>query len=45
MVIRERGKLLGYVEAPDADAAIKEAVDVLQVTNLEQQQHLIARRE
>jgi hypothetical protein len=43
-LIRERGKFLGYVEAPDADASIKQAIQELQITNPEQQRRLIARR-
>jgi hypothetical protein len=43
-LIRERGKFLGYVQAPDADAAIKVAIEQFEITNPEQQRRLIARR-
>jgi hypothetical protein len=45
MPIRERGKFLGYAEARDAEAAIKEAIERFQITNPEQQKRLVARRE
>jgi hypothetical protein len=44
-LIRERGKLLGHVEAPDEKSAIEEAIKAFQITNPEQQKRLIARRE
>jgi hypothetical protein len=43
-LIRERGRFLGYVEATNADAAIKVAIEQFQITNPEQQRRLIARR-
>jgi hypothetical protein len=43
-LIRERGKFLGHVEAPDAETAIKVAIEQFQITNPEQQRRLIARR-
>jgi hypothetical protein len=44
-LIRERGNLLGHVDAPDEKAAIEEAIKVFQITNPEQQKRLFARRE
>jgi hypothetical protein len=44
-LIRERGKLLGHVDAPDEKAAIEEAIKVFEIMNPEQQKRLIARRE
>jgi hypothetical protein len=41
-LIRERGKFLGFVEARDADAAIK--IEQFEITNPEQQKRLIARQ-
>jgi hypothetical protein len=43
-LIRERGKFPGYVEAPNADAAIRRAIEEFQIANADQQQRLIARR-
>jgi hypothetical protein len=43
-LIRERGKFLGYVEAPNADAAIRQAIEEFQIANADQQRRLIARR-
>jgi hypothetical protein len=43
-LIRERGKFLGYVEAPDDKTAIKVAIEQFEITNPEQQRRLIARR-
>jgi hypothetical protein len=43
-LIRERGKLLGHVDAPDEKSAIEEAIQSLP-DNPEQQKRLIARRE
>jgi hypothetical protein len=43
-LIRERGRFLGFVEAPDADAAIKVAIEQFEITNPEQQKRLIARQ-
>ena len=35
--------VLGHVEAPDADSAIKEAIKKFEITDPEQQQRLAAR--
>jgi hypothetical protein len=43
-LIRERGKFLGYVEAPDEKAAIAEAIKQFEIRNPEQHRRLIARR-
>jgi hypothetical protein len=43
-LIRERGRFLGYVDAPDEKTAIKIAIEQFQITNLEQQKRLIVRR-
>jgi hypothetical protein len=43
-LIRERGRLLGYVEAPDLETAIKVAIRDFEIRNPEQQKRLIARR-
>jgi hypothetical protein len=41
--MRERGKLLGRVESPDAETAIKVAIEQLQITNAERQKRLYRR--
>jgi hypothetical protein len=35
--------VVGYVDAPDAESAIKEAIEKFGITDREQQQRLIAR--
>jgi hypothetical protein len=40
-LIRQRGKFLGYVSAPDAETAIQEAIEI---KDPEQQKRLIAQR-
>jgi hypothetical protein len=42
-LIRERGKFLGYVEAPDEETAIGEAIKQFEIRNPEQHRRLIAR--
>jgi hypothetical protein len=42
--LRERGRFLGFVDAPDEKTAIKIAIEQFQITNLEQQKRLIVRR-
>lgn len=44
-LIRERGKLLGHVEASDPEAAIREAIKRFEIKNPEQQRRLVARCE
>ena len=44
LLIRERGQFLGYVDAPDEQAAIAEAIKQFEITNPEQQKRLVARR-
>jgi septum formation inhibitor-activating ATPase MinD len=43
-LIRQRGKVLGFVEATDEKAAIEEAIKVFQITEGWQQKRLVARR-
>jgi Ser/Thr protein kinase RdoA (MazF antagonist) len=43
-LIRQHGKLLAYVKAPDAETAIQEAIKHFEITDPEQQQRLIAQR-
>jgi hypothetical protein len=40
--LRERGKFLGVVEAPNLETAIKAAIEQFQITNPERQKRLIA---
>jgi cytochrome oxidase Cu insertion factor (SCO1/SenC/PrrC family) len=40
-LIRERGKFLGYVEAPDEASTIAEAIKQFEITNPEQHRRLI----
>jgi hypothetical protein len=40
-LIRERGKFLGYVEAPNPDAAIRQAIEEFQIANADQQRRLM----
>jgi hypothetical protein len=35
---------IGYVEAPDAETAIKKAIKEFKITNIQIQQHLVAER-
>jgi hypothetical protein len=44
-LIRQRGKFLGYVTAPDAETAIQEAIKHFEIRDPEQRRRLIARRE
>jgi hypothetical protein len=44
-LIRQRGKFLGFVDAPDEKSAIEEAIKMLEITKPEQQRRLIAGRE
>jgi hypothetical protein len=37
-------KLLGNVEAPDEESAVKRAIEEFGITNLQQQKRLLARR-
>jgi hypothetical protein len=43
-LIRQRGKFLGYVRAPNQDTAIQEAIKQFEITDPEQQRRLIAQR-
>jgi hypothetical protein len=43
-LIRQRGKFLGYVAAPDQETAIKEAIKHFDIKGPEQQRRLIAER-
>jgi hypothetical protein len=43
-LIRQRGKFLGYVSAPDAETAIDKAIEHFGITDPEQQRRLIAQR-
>jgi Ser/Thr protein kinase RdoA (MazF antagonist) len=43
-LIRQRGKFLGYVRAPDAETAIREAIKHFEIKDPEQQKRLIAQR-
>jgi hypothetical protein len=43
-LIRQHGKFLGYVKAPDQERAIQEAIKHFEITDPEQQKRLIAQR-
>jgi hypothetical protein len=43
-LIRQRGKFLGYVKAPDAETATQEATKHFEIKDPEQQRRLIAQR-
>jgi hypothetical protein len=43
-LIRQRGRFLGFVKAPDVETAIEEAIKVFQITEGWQQKRLVARR-
>jgi hypothetical protein len=43
-LIRQRGKFLGYVEAPDQETSIKEAIKHFEISDPEQQKRLVAQR-
>jgi hypothetical protein len=43
-VIRKKGELLGFVEAPDEAAAIKAAIDRFEIKDEERQKRLVAVR-
>jgi Ser/Thr protein kinase RdoA (MazF antagonist) len=43
-LIRQRGKFLGHVSAPDQETAIQEAIKRFEVKDPEQQKRLIAQR-
>jgi hypothetical protein len=43
-LIRQHGKFLGYVKAPDQESAIQEAIKHFEIKDPEQQKRLIARR-
>jgi hypothetical protein len=43
-LIRQRGKLLGYVKAPDAKSAIEEAIKHFDIKDPQQQRRLVAQR-
>jgi hypothetical protein len=38
------GTTIGYIEASDADTAIKKAIEDFKITNAQIQQHLVAER-
>jgi hypothetical protein len=42
--ISKKSVFLGYVEAPDADAAVKTAIKRFEITDTEHQKRLIAQR-
>jgi hypothetical protein len=42
--IRERGRFIGTVQAPDAEAAIKAAIKEFEIREPEQRKRLIAQR-
>ena len=44
LLIRGRGEVLGTVEPPDEEAAIRKAIDVFGITDRDQQRRLIAQR-
>jgi hypothetical protein len=41
-LIRERGELLGFIDAPDAATAITEAIERFGITDEERQKRLVA---
>jgi hypothetical protein len=43
-LIRKRGELLGSVEAPDEQAAIRAAIEKYNITDPERQKRLVAQR-
>jgi hypothetical protein len=43
-LIRQHGKFLGYVKAPDQETAIQEAIRHFEIKDPEQQRRLIAQR-
>jgi hypothetical protein len=43
-LIRQRGKFLGYVKAPDTETAIREAIKHFDIKDPDQQKRLIAER-
>ena len=44
-LIRQRGRFLGYVKAPDAKSAIEQAIKHFDIKDPEQQRRLVAQRQ